>query len=88
VKAVSKKRAALLRIYRKRRDEFMAAHPSCARCGQRSEELHHKAGRVGAALLDESRWTALCSPCHRWATEHPLDAIAEGYSLPRVGRAS
>jgi hypothetical protein len=88
VRAVSKKRAALMRVYSKRAAEFLAEHPRCARCPQRATEVHHMAGRIGARLLDESRWMALCRTCHRWATEHPAAAIELGVSLPRVGGAA
>jgi hypothetical protein len=84
---VSKKRAALMRVYRKRAAEFLAERPQCAICRQRATEVHHMAGRVGPLLLDESRWMPLCRDCHRWATEHPAAAIEQGISLPRVGGA-
>lgn len=83
----SKKRAALVRIYMKRRAAFLEG-AWCLRCGGVPTEVHHMAGRVGAALLDESRWAAMCADCHRHVTEHPAEAIERGWSLPRIGRAS
>lgn len=82
VRHASKKRAALLRIYAKRRRMFLEANPFC-RCGRPATEVHHMAGR-GALLLEESKWKALCHTCHHWATEHPREAIAVGLSLPRI----
>lgn len=78
--------AALMRIYLKRRTEFLEVQPNCAGCGQRSTEVHHMAGRVGDLLLDESRWLPACRDCHREWTDNPRKAIADGFSLPRIGR--
>lgn len=33
-------------------------------CTGRSQEVHHKAGRIGALLLDEAHLMAICHPCH------------------------
>ena len=88
MRRTSAKKAALLRIYTKLRREFLEENPNCVRCQERATEVHHRAGRVGAALLDVSRWAGMCSDCHRWATGNPLLAVAEGYSLPRIGGAA
>lgn len=82
----SKKRAALVRIYLKRRETFLLENPWCLRCGGLADQIHHKAGRVSDALLDETRWASACGDCHRYITEHPAEAVAQGWSLPRVGR--
>lgn len=79
--------AALLRIYLKKRNEYLEANPNCVRCGMRATEVHHMAGRVGDLLLDESKWASMCRDDHRWATENPAAAIAQGFSLRRVGRS-
>ena len=80
--------AALLRIYAKKRRLFLEANPWCLRCGGTATDVHHMAGRVGDLLLDESKWAAMCRDCHAYATEHPLEAIERGWSLPRIGAAS
>lgn len=56
----------------------------CQRCGAMATECHHMGGRVGARMWDESLLVMLCSDCHRWATEHPSEAIAAGWSVRRV----
>lgn len=56
----------------------------CQRCGAPGTECHHKAGRIGDRLLALDNLVLLCSACHQFLTEHPLDAIAEGYSERRV----
>lgn len=88
MRPVSKKRAVLQRLYTRKREAFLDEHPHCARCGERSLQVHHMAGRIGALLLDDSKWLAVCGWCHQWLTEHPAQAIADGHSLPRVGQAS
>ena len=83
--ATRRKKAAAVRIYIKMRRDFLEHNPWCLRCGGRAEEVHHKAGRLGALLLDDTKWAAMCHPCHVYATEHPSEAIERGWSLPRVG---
>lgn len=83
----SRKAVARARIYRRRRDVFLDANPSCARCGRRATEVHHKRGR-GKYLLDEETWLALCHGCHMHVTTRPAEALADGWSLPRIGGGS
>lgn len=87
MRTVSAKRARLLRLYAAKRLAFLEANPTCARCGQWAFQVHHKAGRVGALLLDDSKWLAVCAFCHEWITTHPGEAIEQGFSLTRVGAA-
>lgn len=88
MKRVSNKRARAMRIYAAKRLRFLEANPTCARCGQWAFQVHHKAGRVGDLLLDDSLWLALCGFCHDWITTHPDEAYDKGYSVRRVGEAS
>lgn len=85
MRRVSRRHATALRVYATRRVAFLEANPNCARCGQWAFQVHHKAGRLGSLLLDESNWLPLCGFCHDHVTRHPQEAIAEGWSLPRVG---
>ena len=87
MRTATKKRAAAVRIYIKKRREFLEHNPWCLRCGGKATEVHHKAGRVGAALLDDTKWAAVCSDCHRYITGHPTEAVERGWSLPRIGAA-
>lgn len=80
--------AALMRIYLKRRAEFLENNPNCVRCGQRATEVHHAAGRVGDLLLAEENWLPVCRPCHIWITDHPREAVEQGYSRRRIGGAA
>lgn len=80
----SARMAALLRIYAKKRRLFLEANPWCLRCGGTADQIHHARGRIGDLLLAEEFWRSACADCHQWITSHPADAIAKGYSLPRV----
>lgn len=31
--------------------------------------------------MDVDNIAVLCSPCHRWITEHPAEATAEGWLM-------
>jgi 5-methylcytosine-specific restriction endonuclease McrA len=67
MRAVSKKRAKVNRVYFPLRDAFLAAHPICQNChAARSVDVDHIAnrGQSAAALLDQSNWQALCRACH------------------------
>lgn len=84
------RRARENRSYRLSRRVFLAEHPRCefpSGCVQPATEVHHRKGRVGALLLDQSHWSALCRDHHAWVTEHPAEAVAMGISEIRVGVA-
>lgn len=89
VRTPQQKRAARnKRLYLKKRERFLAVNACCGRCGGPSDQVQHKAGRVGDALLDETRWMAVCAPCHVYITEHPAESYERGWSLRRIGEAS
>ena len=88
MRPASPKRAAQNRVYARRRRVFLEEHPRCsfpAGCTQAATEVHHRRGRVGALLLDESSWSAICRDHHRWITEHPAAAVEMGISELRLG---
>lgn len=90
MRRVSRKQAARLRVYSQLRRQFLEARPWCEApgCGQPASEVHHRAGRVGALLLDTETWLPVCARDHHWITEHPAEAYELGLSERRVGRAS
>jgi hypothetical protein len=92
VKARTSRRAGQEREYAKLRLVFLEENPGCqagpgalprAGCTAWATQVHHMAGRDGYRLLDQSRWRALCGPCHVWVTEHPFEAFEVGLSLHR-----
>lgn len=88
IKRKSAKTAARDRRYSKERVPFLEARPLCEICGvARSTEVHHKAGRGVTVFFDQTLWMAMCHDCHEWTTNHPAEAIEQGYSVRRNGAA-
>ena len=78
MRAVSKKRAALLRVRKKVTDQMI---PICVRCGKRADDAHEVVSRArGGSIVDRENIVPLCREDHRWVTEHPLEAEREGLS--------
>lgn len=84
IKPISDKQAAMLREYRKLRDEYMKHHPNCAKCGVEATDLHHMRGRSGDNLTDVDNFLALCRPCHTWVELHPEEAKKLNLSKNRI----
>lgn len=79
------RRAAMLRIYRKAADAFLAANPYCwrhllagvlvaATC------VHHRAGRW-SRLNEQQWWASSCDDCNRFAEEETGRAREEKWLL-------
>lgn len=90
LRRVSKKRAAQNRTYTKKRKAFLIRFPVCQICASlvgedgpayRSEEVHHRNGRIGVALLDEEKWLAVCRDHHRKIHAEPKWARSRGWLL-------
>lgn len=55
----------------------------CQRCRKfGSVQMDHRQNRMPGNTVP-SNLQALCMPCHKWKTEHPHDAILEGWAVPR-----
>lgn len=76
---VSKRRRPLQVAYLAKRDEFLRARPFCEICGGVTRDVHHKAGRLGGNLLNESTWMSVCRGCHDYIHQHPKEARAKGW---------
>jgi hypothetical protein len=83
MRPLTPQRARQERRYRVLRVAWLRTHRECGRCSQRASEVHHMAGRDGYRLLETSKWIALCHSCHQWVTEHPTQAVDQGFSLRR-----
>lgn len=95
LKRVSSKRAKENRKYTTQRKAFLIANPLCEACtydrihrcminrsdmtGSRADQIHHKDGREGDLLLDESKWMAICGPHHDFIHQHPNEARKRGW---------
>ena len=57
----SSKRQREYKEYAKAKKAYLALHPQCERCkNKKSEDIHHKAGRVGQWLCRYEFFAALC----------------------------
>ena len=68
---------------------FLSRHRECAvkirgLCRRWSKDVHHRAGRTGAALTDVAGFVACCRACHSWAETHRVEARAKGWIVRRV----
>jgi hypothetical protein len=81
----SKKKDDEDKIYNIRRPIFLEANPKCAVYPNlKSEEVHHKKGRVGTLYLDERFWLPVSKKAHREIEKNPTWAVENGYSELRL----
>ena len=85
----SQKRLFQERLYSLRRKVFIENHPMCEAhivgvCTGVSSECHHKKGRVGKDLLDQTHWIALCHNCHEYVERERTWALEMGFSIKRI----
>jgi len=85
----SQKRGLEEKLYSLKRKVFLQNHPMCQAhiqgvCTNNSSEVHHKKGRVGDDLLDETNWLALCHNCHEYVERERTWALEMGYSIKRI----
>ncbi len=82
---VSDKRKELNKELAKVVKRLKLEHPFCEiraeGCTGKTDCIHHKAGRIGTKLLDESYMMASCSNCNLWVEEHDAEARAKGFKL-------
>lgn len=85
----SQKRSKEERLYLGKRIIFLQEHPMCQAhlpgiCTEYSTDVHHKEGRIGELLLDDTKWLALCRSCHEWVEHNPEEAKEKGFSIKRI----
>ncbi len=86
IKARSKKMTQAMIIYNRERVEFLKLNPLCPITGQRTTEIHHRAGRVGDKLLDKGYWLAVSRQGHIWIEMNPAEAKRLRYSVSRLSK--
>lgn len=85
----SQKRSKEERLYAAKRIIFIQEHPMCEAhisgiCTEYATEVHHKKGRIGEDLLDETYWLALCHMCHDYIENNREFAMEKGFSIKRI----
>ena len=82
---ISKARQADLKIYAVARDQYLKDNPMCERCKiERSDQIHHKKGKVGSMLYNKTYFMAVCFECHRYIEDNPNESKQKGWSLNRL----
>ena len=88
MRKVSKKQSANLRQYKKVREAYLESNPNCEAklngCTFESTEIHHKKGRIGNLLQDDTYFLAVCRNCHHYIELNPIEAKEKGFSLSRL----
>ena len=92
IRSTSKTRARQNRLYLKARRDFLWVRPWCEVCRKihrvrllvrnHSTEVHHRGGKIGEKLLDESLWLPVCRWCHNWIRDNTAKARALGLIAP------
>lgn len=88
IRSRSPKRSEEEKIYTSKRIIFLNENPICKMkipglCVTKANTVQHLKGRIGDLLLDTKFWIPACLPCHQYATDHPAEAIDNGWSLLR-----
>jgi len=73
------------------RKHYLLTHRECevkvrGHCTRWAREIHHRAGRTGAALSDPEGFVAACRACHRYVEEHREWARDHGFVVKREVR--
>jgi hypothetical protein len=86
IKSVSTKKLAELKDYRVVRDRYLKNNPICEypNCTSREVELHHRAGRSGKLLCDDTYFCSLCRAHHIWVELHVKESKELGLSVNRL----
>lgn len=86
IRRVSKKHGAMLRMYASIAKTYLETHIKCEICLiDDSEQIHHKAGRLGLMLVDPGNFMALCAECHDRVHRSPAWSRSQGFLLDRIG---
>ena len=84
----SKKMITNLKIYSVLRKDYLKDHKYClaklGMCKMKATEIHHMKGRLGELLNVVDFWLPVCSPCHRYITDHPKEAMELGLVISRL----
>lgn len=74
--------------YSVKRKQFLNNNPMCQVhlsniCTQYANQVHHKKGRIGDLLNDDTFWLAICGACHSWVELNPIEAKELNLSVNR-----
>src|SRR5690606_27298537 len=86
IRKVGKEMAKRLPVYYRKKAIYMAEHEYCEvlGCGAKATDCHHKEGREGDLLTDETKFMAMCRMHHDMCKTHPEWAEQNGYIISRL----
>jgi hypothetical protein len=89
IRSRSVKRAKQESLYNKEAKAFKINNPICQAgiqnvCTTHTSDVHHKAGRIGEMLLEQSKWLAVCRACHNWIETNRKEAMERGFLISRL----
>lgn len=75
-------------LYSTMRLQFLKINPNCVMnikglCTMKATEIQHLKGR-GKYYLDTTTWMSACHYCHSYTTDHPEEAIENGWAILRL----
>ena len=83
----SSKQQKLEALYSILRTKYLQHHPYCEAhlpgCQINASDIHHKKGRTGDLMLDDTEFLAVCRLCHTWIETNHADAKLLGLSKSR-----
>lgn len=88
----SDKRAKEERLYSIISKQYLKDHPKCEAnikgvcSGNPSNQVHHRAGRIGELLLDTKYFLAVEFNCHRYIEDNIAWAKEQGFSVTRLNK--
>jgi hypothetical protein len=81
----SPKRQREYKEYAKVKKAYLALHPVCEKCKKaKSQDIHHKAGRVGQWLCRYEYFAAVCRGCHDAIHENGVLARKQGWIIDTI----
>lgn len=60
--------------------EMRLSQTGCDEKPRRARDIHHRRGRVGDDLTDQSNFVGCCRTCHDYVEHHRKFAVNEGWS--------
>lgn len=90
IKKYSDKRSKEELLYSVISKNYLKNHPKCEAyipgicSGNPSNQVHHKKGRIGKLLLDDTHFLAVEDNCHHYIETHPEFAYENGFSESRL----
>lgn len=86
INSVSDKEKARQKLYFEAKKQYILFKHLCEfpGCKKEGEEIHHKAGRIGSNLYDESTFMHVCGLHHLHIHANPKESYAKGWLISKT----